>query len=78
MNELEDGYYWMKESGEPWRVVEIAENEMYFTGDDISATLVAGGEWKNAMGGVLHVEQLVKIELPNQGETHEEIDGDSR
>lgn len=63
---MEDGYYWLKHSGEPWQVVQIAGNEMYFTGSDVGAHRVDGGPWKYIMyGDELEIEQLVKIEPPN-------------
>lgn len=64
---MDTGYYWLKEAGEPWKVVEIEENEMYFTGSDVGATRAADGQWHYTVCGPvpMRIEQLVKIEPPN-------------
>ena len=63
---MEYGFYWMKEEGQPWVVVEISQDQMYFTGSDICARRADGGPWEYPIfGSELKIEQLVKIEPPN-------------
>ncbi len=64
---MDTGYYWLKEEGRPWKVVEIEENEIYFTGSEVGVTCADDGQWRyTAYGTVpMPIEQLVKIEPPN-------------